>query len=169
MRILIVLSVLLLSCRKTPTATVKYPECETFIFDAKEGTINSVKPNLPQSEIREWLPCYSRFTPDGAEADCGGGFFYDQYNFSIYTYLDNYLEVKKGFKGRGDSMFLMTRKQLRQALGTPVQNSIATDNPDQDFFSMDYGCLRVLYKDSLPVSIASHFSDCESLLWCGDE
>jgi hypothetical protein len=161
----------MLACKKGPatSASNNYTECQLFIFDLSDGTMNGVKPNLSQNEIREWIPCFTRITPNGADADCRGALVYEPHYFTFYTYTDDYIEVKKGFKGKGDTLFLLNRSQLRNLLGTPVQNSITTENQDKDFFTTDYGCIRVQYRNDLPVLIAPHYSDCEGLKWCEEE
>jgi len=170
MRILLLslLCLFILSCKKGPSisASNSFPECQLFTFDLSDGTINGVKPSLSQNEIREWIPCYTRITPNGADGDCRGAVVYEPHHFTFYTYMDDHIEVKRGFKGKGDTLFLLNRSEVRKLLGTPVQNSLTAENQDKDFFTTEYGCIRVQYKDDLPILIAPHYTDCESLHWC---
>ncbi|MBX9850741.1 MAG: hypothetical protein K2X86_03180 [Cytophagaceae bacterium] len=156
------------SCKTKAPAMIE--ECTYLDFDLKEGTMSGVKPNLPQGEIKEWFPCFTKFIPDGADAECGGALLYDNHYFSFYTYFDDYIEVRTGFKGKiSDSLFLKTREEIRLAYGTPLKDSLnnITNNPDIDFYKADYGCIRIHYKDNKPVIIAVHYSDIENIWWCG--
>lgn len=157
----------LISACKTAGRKVTYINvCEEFIFDLSDGTLNGVKPKWPQSEIKEWLPCYTKFVPDGeGDAYCGGAILYENHDFYFYTYLDNYIEIGPGFKGKvSDDLLNKSRKEVRDLLGTPVEH------PGQDafvdFFSAPYGCIRVEYKDNLAVVIAAHYASCEETGWC---
>jgi hypothetical protein len=165
--------VFLISCKKPASSSSSSGMpvgCEEFRFDLTDGTMNGVKPNLNQAEIKEWIPCFSRSVPDGTEGDCGGGVFYDAHSFAFYTYGYDYVEVKKGFAGPGkDTLFKKNRSEVRKMLGIPVQSEISKAYPEMDLFTADYGCIRVEYQNDLPVLYGAHYFDCENLDWCGRE
>lgn len=164
------------ACKKTPSTTAAntYIECETLIFDLTDGTMNGVKPNLNQGEIREWLPCYTRFTPNGGENDCGGALIYTPYHFAFYTYFNKYVEATRGFKGTvTDTLFSKNKTQVRHLLKPYGDSTMAVLSDTMDLFPTEYGCIRIHYEDQrkspekqYPASIAAHYCDCQSVEWC---
>jgi hypothetical protein len=157
----------LTSCKIINKKTSYIPQCENLVFDLSDGTINGVKPNLPQAQIKEWFPCYTKFSPDGGQSDCGGAIFYANHDFYFYTYVDDYVEVKSGFKGTiTENLMGKSRDQVRLYLGKPIENKHSAEDPNIDFFATKYGCIRVHYKDNIATLIAAHYSDCESVEWC---
>ena len=93
------------------------------------------------------LPCYTGSTP---ECDCsinhGGGVFFSNDNFYIYTKKD-FMEFRENFTGKtNDDIYNKTKGQIIGLYGKPlieVQGSI--------LYTTDYGCL-ILHFNSFRVS-----------------
>lgn len=169
MRFLIVILVCLSmsACKTSSKKSSTINVCEDLTFDLTDGTINGVKPNMTAAEIKEWLPCYTKFVPNGSTSDCGGAILYSNYDFYFYTYVDNYIEVRAGFKGKvSDDLLHKSREAVRQILGTPMDNQYAKEDSSLDFFPREYGCLRVHYKDDKASVIAAHYLLEEEFDWC---
>lgn len=158
---------LLVACKTASKKTTYILECQELIFDLSDGTLNGVKPTISQTEIKEWLPCYTQYIPDGNEAGCGGAILYSKHDFYFYTYLYNYIEVRSGFKGKvSDSLLYQPREKVREILGQPVENNYSREDSLVDFFPREYGCIRIHYKDNRAISIAAHREDCKTVEWC---
>ena len=158
------------SCRSGQVKTSdknKIPQCVDLTFDIEDGTLSGIKPVQKQSEISEWFPCHTRMVPDGNSSDCGGALYYENHGFTFYTYLYEYLEIRKDFKGNvTHDLFSKNREEIRQLLGKPAENDLAAENPDMDFFPMEFGCMRIKYEGGKPVLIASHYLACDEIEWC---
>jgi hypothetical protein len=161
------LSLVFLGCKVQPKPTsIPQTECDSLFFDLEEGKINAVSPMLSQGELKEWFPCYSGTTPDGASQDCGGGVFYKNHDFYYYTYFD-YVEVRSRFKGKMTYELIgKTKEEVRKLLGTPVDTKNKEGFSDIDLFTKEYGCLRVNYTNNTVVIVAAHYNECEAVNLC---
>jgi hypothetical protein len=158
----------MIGCKARPAKTVYIKECQELIFDLTDGTLNGVKPDQKQTDIKEWLPCYTQFIPDGSTSVCGGAILYANHDFYFYTYFDDYIEVRANFKGTVSGNLLgKSRDDARQFLN----NLTFVENKEQDsvdFFTTEYGCIRIHYNENKVVKIAAHYTEFENLNWCKD-
>jgi hypothetical protein len=156
----------LISCKAKAPQTNYIKECQELIFDLSDGTLNGVKPDQKQSEIKEWLPCYTQVIPDGSATFCGGAVLYANHGFNFYTYLDDYVEVQSDFKGTVTGNLLgKSREEVKQILSEyPLMENKVEES--MDFYQTTYGCIRISYKDNKVIRIAAHYTDLENLNWC---
>ncbi|HNA22555.1 MAG TPA: caspase family protein, partial [Agitococcus sp.] len=75
-----------------------YSGCERIVFDLDKGTLNGLKATASQQEVKNALPCATGDTPDGESYNYGGGVFFLNHNFFMYT-GNNFIEVRRDFTG----------------------------------------------------------------------
>jgi hypothetical protein len=118
-------------------AKVKCPE---FYVDILNGTVNDLKPNYTQNEIREKFPCFTSAEDESSEAKCGGGIFFKDKDIYFYTKRD-YIEVGPKFLGKTSVPLLGTK---RNSLFTKLGNPKIKDDL-WDAYEMQYGTLVLHY------------------------
>jgi hypothetical protein len=128
----------LLAAEASGQLTAK-PVCGVFSVDILNGTINNMKPNVNEQEIREQLPCYT--SDQKADSICGRTLFYKDRDMKIYLQR-KYVEIGPAFKGKL-SIPLMgaSRDGLFKWLGNPK-----IKDTDWDAFQMQYGTLVLHYE-----------------------
>lgn len=136
--LLIILSMGILSVSMAQLkAKVKCPE---FYVDILNGTVNDLKPNYTQNEIREKFPCFTSAEDESSEAKCGGGIFFKDKDIYFYTKRD-YIEVGPKFLGKTSVPLLGTK---RNSLFTKLGNPKIKDDL-WDAYEMQYGTLVLHY------------------------
>lgn len=129
--------------------------CGKLALDLNKGTLNGLPPTTSQTRIKQALPCSTGDTEDGADYNYGGGVFFGDHNFYMYTGKD-FIEVRRGFKGSVSQNLLSKSKDDVIALyGSPAIN-----NGNKLFYSMPYGCLRFVFSGSSVSEIGVHAQRC---------
>jgi len=110
-------------------------------IDVLNGTVNNLKPNTTQNEIKEAFPCFTSAPDEGSGAKCGGGVFFKDKDLYFYTQR-KYVEVGPKFTGRTSIRLLGTKRgSLFNQLGNPkVKDDL------WDAYETQYGTL-VLHFD----------------------
>ena len=169
--LLAILFTLLIACNRKSISQNTTPVnsstmCDTFYLDLNDGTLNGVAPTLSDADIREWMPCYSSFTPYGSDSNCNGAIFYKKYDFYYYTSRD-FVEVRSAYKGRIYPPLLgKTNKEVLTLLDSlPVKN-VNIDSSATNLFTTKYGCLQVDYSNGKVTSVSVHYNECEMLDNC---
>lgn len=169
--LLTVLCTFLIGCKKknlskSIPAANPLAICDTFYFNLIDGTMNGVAPSLPDAEIREWLPCYSSFTPYGSDSNCFGAVFYKKYDFYYYTVRD-FIEVRTNYKGHVNPPVMgKSREDVIALLGSKPVTNIAIDSVTTNLFVSKYGCVQVDYTNNKVSSVSAHYNECEILDTC---
>ena len=92
---------------------------DNLILDLEQGTLNGVTPVISQDEAKTTFPCYTGSTAEGEMWNYGGGVFFINDDFYIYTAKD-YIEVRKNFTGKVTGDWLgKSRDTLMASFGEP--------------------------------------------------
>jgi len=115
-------------------------KCPDFYVDVLNGTVNDLKPNHTQNEIKEKFPCSTSIEEESGTSRCGGGIFFKDKDISFYTRRD-YIEIGPKFPGKFSIPLLGTkRNSLFRTLGNPkVKDDL------WDAFETQYGTLVLHY------------------------
>ena len=116
-------------------------KCPDFYVDVLDGTVNGLKPNHTQNEIKEKFPCFTAAEEESAEAKCGGGIFFKDKDIFFYT-KRKHIEVGPKFMGKTSVPILGTK---RGSLFTKLGNPKIKDDT-WEAYEMQYGTL-VLHFD----------------------
>jgi hypothetical protein len=74
-------------------------KCPDLYIDILNGTVNDIKPNNTQGEIKDKFPCFTSAVDETPDAKCGGGIYFKDKDISFYTKRD-YIEVGPKFIGK---------------------------------------------------------------------
>jgi hypothetical protein len=115
-------------------------KCPDLYVDILNGTVNDIKPNYTQNEIKEKFPCYTSAEDESNEAKCGGGIYFKDKDVYFYTKRD-YIEIGPKFTGKTSFPLLGTkRNSLFKSLGNPkIKDDL------WDAFETQYGTLVLHY------------------------
>ena len=143
------------SCGNTALTMADYPDpCTTLVADLRNGTLSGAPPTISFEQAETYFKaCKTGATAEGADINCGGGVFFLNKSFFLYTYRD-YIELRRGYEGafRGNITFESSRKDVNAAFGYPeVQVDV-----DTDLYLTDYGTLRMEYRFGKLSVIAMH-------------
>lgn len=116
------------------------PRCPDIYVDVLNGTVNDIKPNYTQNEIKEKFPCFTSAEDETPTAKCGGGVFYKDKDVFFYT-RRKYVEIGPKFIGKTSIPLLGTR---RGSLFTKLGNPKIKDDL-WDAYEMQYGTLVLHY------------------------
>ncbi|MDX1439568.1 MAG: hypothetical protein R3284_06670 [Rubricoccaceae bacterium] len=142
-------------------ASLSAPGCNTLVLDLEHGTLNGVAPTATRAQIATQFPCATGDTEDGAEFNFGGGVFFLDHDFYMYTHRD-YIEVRADFAGAVvPAVLCVSVHDLADAFGAPVR----TEDGAQ-FYVRDYGCLRAeLSPDAdVVVELGVHAEACDDVI-----
>jgi len=115
-------------------------KCPDMYVDVLNGTVNEIKPNHTQNEIKDKFPCFSSAVEESNDAKCGGGIFFKDKDIYFYTKRD-YIEVGPKFTGKTSIPLLGTKRgSLFKSLGNPKMKDDLWDA-----FEMQYGTLILHY------------------------
>jgi hypothetical protein len=115
-------------------------KCPDFYVDILNGTVNGIKPNNTQTEIKEQFPCFTSAEDESATAKCGGGIYFKDKDIYFYT-KRNYVEVGPKFAGKTSFPLLGTRRgTLFSKLGNPKIKDDLWDG-----YETQYGTLVLHY------------------------
>ncbi|HUB62086.1 MAG TPA: hypothetical protein VL978_15330 [Puia sp.] len=115
-------------------------KCPVFYVDILNGTVNGIKPNQIQNEIKETFPCFTSAVDESNEAKCGGGIYFKDKDIYFYTKRD-YVEVGPKFIGKTSFPLLGTK---RGSLFTRLGNPKIKDDL-WDAYETQYGTLVLHY------------------------
>ncbi len=115
-------------------------ECPEIFVDLYKGWVNELKPNADPEQLKAKLSCFTLFEKEGNESKCGGGVYYDDRGFKLYSQRD-YYEIGPKFKGKLSVPLMGAR---RDVLFTWFGNPILKDD-NWDAFRMAYGTLVVFF------------------------
>lgn len=115
-------------------------KCSDFYVDILNGTVNDLKPNYTQNEIKEKFPCFTSAEDESNEAKCGGGIYYKDKDVFFYT-KRKYIEIGPKFQGKVSLPLLGTKRGSHfSALGNPkVKDDL------WEAYEMQYGTLVLHY------------------------
>ncbi len=133
--------VLIMSLASGVSAQLKAKaKCPDFYVDILNGTVNGIKPNQTQNEIKDKFPCFTSAEDESTEAKCGGGIFFKDKDLYFYT-KRNYVEVGPKFIGKTSFPLLGTK---RGTLFTRLGNPKIKDDL-WDAYETQYGTLVLHY------------------------
>lgn len=138
-KILFVILTMSLACGVTAQLKAKV-KCPDFYVDILTGTVNGIKPNQTQTEIKDQFPCFSSAEDESATAKCGGGIFFKDKDLFFYT-KRNYVEIGPKFIGKTSFPLLGTKRgSLFAKLGNPkIKDDL------WDAYETQYGTLVLHY------------------------
>jgi hypothetical protein len=115
-------------------------KCPDFYVDILNGTVNGIKPNQTQTEIKDQFPCFTSAEDESATAKCGGGIFFKDKDLFFYT-KRNYVEIGPKFIGKTSFPLLGTKRgSLFAKLGNPkIKDDL------WDAYETQYGTLVLHY------------------------
>ena len=115
-------------------------KCPDLYIDVLNGTVNDIKPNNTQLEIKEKFPCFTSAEDESNAAKCGGGIYFKDKDLYFYT-KRKYVEVGPKFLGKTSILLLGTkRNSLFSKLGNPkIKDDL------WDAYEMQYGTLVLHY------------------------
>jgi len=115
---------------------------DQIVVDVLNGTVNEIKPNLGENEIKELLPCFTSSEDEGPTAKCGGGVFFKDKDLYFYTKRD-YIEIGPKFTGKISIKLLGSKRgSMFSQLGNPkIKDDL------WEAYEMQYGTL-VLHFDA---------------------
>jgi hypothetical protein len=116
-------------------------QCPDLYVDVLDGSVNGLKPNNTQLEIKDKFPCFTSAEEETAEAKCGGGIFFKTKDIYFYT-KRKYVEVGPKFIGKTSIPVLGTK---RGTMFTKLGNPKMKDDT-WEAYEMQYGTL-VLHFD----------------------
>src|ERR1700742_3449718 len=115
-------------------------KCPDLYVDVLNGTVNDIKPNFTQNEIKEKFPCFTSAEDESESAKCGGGIYFKDKDLYFYT-KRKYVEVGPKFVGKTSIPLLGTK---RGSLFTKLGNPKIKDDL-WDAYEMQYGTLVLHY------------------------
>jgi hypothetical protein len=133
--------ILTMSLASGVTAQLKAKaKCPDFYIDILNGTVNGIKPNQTQTEIKDQFPCFTSAEDESATAKCGGGIYFKDKDLFFYT-KRNYVEVGPKFIGKTSFPLLGTKRgSLFAKLGNPkIKDDL------WDAYETQYGTLVLHY------------------------
>jgi hypothetical protein len=155
-------------------------DCGDLFLDLDKGTLSGVSPTESFEEIKEALPCFTGETEEGADYNCGGGIFYLNHQFFVYSHRD-YIEVRTGFSGE-ISLNLLGKSpwQVENLLGKPSLIPVYPETEEDEgglieyeaethyLYKRKYGTLRVSFDPNtrLCTEIAVHGSKPKKVVIC---
>ncbi len=115
-------------------------KCPDLYIDVLNGTVNDIKPNNTQLEIKDKFPCFTSAEDESNAAKCGGGIYFKDKDLYFYT-KRKYVEVGPKFIGKTSIPLLGTkRNSLFSKLGNPkIKDDL------WDAYEMQYGTLILHY------------------------
>ena len=113
--------------------------CDVFSIDILNGTLNNLKPNVNEQEIREKLPCYT--SNPKSDSVCGRTLFYKDRDVIIYLQR-KYVEIGPAFKGK---LSIPLMGASRDGLFKWLGNAKIKDT-EWDAFQTQYGTLVLHYE-----------------------
>ena len=130
--------------------------CNNLVLDLNQGTLNGLVPTVSQAQVKQYLPCATGDTEDGVAYNYGGGVFFLNHDFFMYTGKD-FIEVRQDFKGHvTDNMMSKSKAEIIGRYG------LATiDNGYKLFFNRQYGCLRFTFNGTSVKEIGVYSASCE--------
>src|ERR1700742_902191 len=84
-------------------------KCPDLYVDILNGTVNDIKPNNTQIEIKDKFPCFTSAEDESETAKCGGGIFFKTKDLFFYT-KRKYVEVGPKFIGKTSIPMLGTKR-----------------------------------------------------------
>lgn len=145
--------ILSMSCLSVAMGQLKAKvKCPDLYVDILNGTVNDIKPNYTQNEIKEKFPCFTSAEDESYEAKCGGGVYFKDKDIYFYTKRD-YIEIGPRFTGKTSIPLLGTkRNSLFKSLGNPkVKDDL------WDAFETQYGTLVLHYDVAGPAGKVKFF------------
>jgi hypothetical protein len=133
--------ILIMSLASAVTAQLKAKsKCPDFYIDILNGTVNGIKPNNTQNEIKDAFPCFTSSVDETSDAKCGGGIYFKDKDLSFFT-KRSYVEVGAKFVGKTSFPLLGTK---RGSLFTRLGNPKIKDDL-WDAYETQYGTLVLHY------------------------
>lgn len=115
-------------------------KCPDFYVDILNGSVNDLKPNNTQNEIKEKFPCFTGTDDESETVKCGGGIYFKDKDIYFYT-RRKYIEVGPKFTGKTSFPLLGTKRgSLFAKLGNPkIKDDL------WDAYETQYGTLVLHY------------------------
>jgi hypothetical protein len=153
------------------TASTAQISCDAFVIDLKKGTLNNLKANALQDEVKKALPCFSAEAEETTTSNCGGGIFYR--TEGVFFYITNdFIEIREKYKGAiSHNIF---GKPLADAtkelgLGKPVRQQNEEEELRYVFLKTKYGCLRLKLSsgsNKVVIEIGIHYKPADQVIIC---
>lgn len=146
--------------RSGPPPAPETPSCEQLVFDLNAGTLGGLAPTVDQPEAKTRFPCATGATEDGSAFNYGGGVFFLDHDFYMYTGKD-FIEARKRFPGKIlPNVLEMSPRDIVAEFGQPTQ---VDDIPGAYLYDRPYGCLRIEPGLKRHHEVAVHYESCESV------
>ena len=102
--------------------------CGELFVDFEKGTINGLSASASRSEVKKALPCFTGETEDNNNGmNCGGGVFYLNHYFNIYTKAD-FIRLRNKFTGKTSvEVINKPTKEIIDLFGKPEKVFTHTD------------------------------------------
>lgn len=129
--------------------------CNHLMLDLHRGTLNGLAPTASQAQVKQYLPCSTGDTADGEVYNYGGGVFFLDHDFFMYTGKD-FIEVRRDFKGSvTDNMMAKSKAEIMSLYG-----QAAINNDYRVFYNTQYGCLRFSFNGASVKEIGVYALSC---------
>ena len=94
--------------------------CSRLYLDLKKGTLDGIKGTASMEEVKKAFPCFTGETEEKQGGfNCGGGIFFLNHGFFIYTRKD-YINVRTKFVGKvSEALIGKTEASALSILGQP--------------------------------------------------
>jgi hypothetical protein len=118
--------------------------CPELIVDLTKGTLNGLDGKASMVNVKKVLPCFTGETEEGAGYNRGGGVFYLDHDFFMYTGMDC-INIRDKFQGKG----------LEKILGANLKDAIkllgklSRSESDMSFVNTKFGCIGLLHQDGV--------------------
>ncbi len=137
--------------------------CDQLNLDFETGTLNGMAGTATADEVKKAFPCFTGETEENPDAmNCGGGVFYLDHDFFVYTAKDC-ITARKNFKGKTTKTVLgQPASTALELMGTATEAFVYTD----EFFgekttyvqyAKDWGTLVLLVNENVVQSIELHY------------
>jgi hypothetical protein len=160
-------SVLILagSCSVLEKKVSYEPGCNKIYVDLEKGTVNGIKLNASQEDVKAMFPCFTGETEDGSTFNCGGGVFFLDHEFYFYTGKD-YFEARHGFKGKSSTPILSRGvDDITSIFGEPTRKQ-KNDNDEYYFYPKKYGTLVIMFRKGKTFQFAMHKQKVDDVELC---
>ena len=137
--------------------------CDQLDLDFENGTLNGVNGTASMEEVKKSFPCFTGETEENTSgSNCGGGVFFLDHDFFIYTGRD-YLNVRKKFKGKTTKPVLgQSIEAALKLMGEPDSSFVYTDEFFGDKttylqYTKNWGTLVLKIKENSVDALELHY------------
>lgn len=161
-----VLVVALAACGGSKEATQSYePGCTKLVVDVEAGTINGLKPTASMEKVKEQFPCFTGSSEEKEGMNCGGGVFFLEHDFYMYTGRD-YLEVRYKYEGSvSEKLLSRGTHEVKADLGEP-DKTVTDEEYEFWFYKKKYGSLVIQFRGGKSYLFNLYYSKPDDIELC---